>query len=387
MHNRRATDTKTNAAWTGSAKPDPQRSERSLRVLLVSIDGDTRRMLAPIAQELCGGCEMVSTRAQALDALLAPADIVIIDDGLPDGGWADVLPAALATNQHIEALVVSERLTVDLAVEAMRSGASDLLARPIDAREATACLRAALAKAIASREREREKVRLERSNRRLRSDRSQMTEQVNVFCNDLVGAYQELAEQVSHMSLSSEFTAIIGQELDIEEVLRKGLEFMLTRTGPTNAAVYLPTNHSDFSLGAYVNYDCSRDEADVLLDHLADIVPPRFADDEVVRWFETPGEIRAEIDDAVGWLDESTMVVFPCRHKGETLAVLVFFRDANRRFTRDLMPQIETMGKLFGEQLARVIRVHHRRLADEEQFGFGFEDDGADEGFGGDMAA
>ena len=33
---------------------------------------------------------------------------------------------------------------------------------------------------------------------------------------------------------------------------------MLTKTGPTNAAVFLPGTGTDFDLGAYVNYDCPR---------------------------------------------------------------------------------------------------------------------------------
>ena len=42
-----------------------------------------------------------------------------------------------------------------------------------------------------------------------------------------------------------EFTGLIKQELDIENLLRTTLEYVLGRSGPTNAAVFLPTTSGD----------------------------------------------------------------------------------------------------------------------------------------------
>ena len=44
---------------------------------------------------------------------------------------------------------------------------------------------------------------------------------------------------------------------------------LLTKTGPTNAAVFLPDSVDHYGLGAYVNYDCPRESIAALLDALA----------------------------------------------------------------------------------------------------------------------
>ena len=71
------------------------------------------------------------------------------------------------------------------------------------------------------------------------------------------------------VTLASEFNSLIRQELDLESLLRVSVEFILGKSGPTNAAVFLPAASGDYSLGAYVNYDCPKDSAEVLMDQLA----------------------------------------------------------------------------------------------------------------------
>lgn len=112
--------------------------------------------------------------------------------------------------------------------------------------------------------------------RRLNTAREQVSQQVDTLCSDLVNAYQELADHMNQVTTATEFKGLIRNELDIESLLRTTLEFVLSRSGPTNAAIFLPTTSGDYSLGAYVNYDCPKETVDVLLDHLANVVAPRF---------------------------------------------------------------------------------------------------------------
>lgn len=274
------------------------------------------------------------------------------------------------------------------AVEAMRAGAVDLLPDPPTDVDLLAAVAAAATKARAERDQSRRIERLKRICRRLNTARQQVTSQVDVLCNDLVGAYRELADQVTHVSLASEFGSILQQELDVESLLRTSLEYLLTKTGPTNAAVFLPSNHTDFTLGAYVNYDCPRDTADVLLDHLSDVIAPRFQDETEVVRFDDAEELSERIGADANWLSDSRVIVFSCRHEGECLAVMTLFRDRATPFPDELVPQLKVMSDLFAKQLARVIRIHHRHLPDKQWTGFdSWDDDDEDSGRDGGVAA
>ena len=179
----------------------------------------------------------------------------------------------------------------------------------------------------------------------------------------------------------TEFGGLIRQELDIESLLRTTLEFVLGRCGPTNAAVFLPTTSGDYSLGAYVNYDCPKETVDVLLDHLANTVAPKLAEREdgrVINLNDQVALVRALGEDAA-WLGDSSVVGFPCRQEGECLAVFLLFRDRLSAYTPGLVDQLQVIGELFAQQLARVIRIHHRHLPKDKWGAIGDSDDDADE--------
>lgn len=167
---------------------------------------------------------------------------------------------------------------------------------------------------------------------------------------------------MNQVSVASEFKGLIKHELDIEALLRTTLEFVLSRTGPTNAAVFLPTTSGDFSLGAYVNYDCPKDTCDILLDHMANVVAPKFERQIGIAHLVTPGELKARIGEDAAWLGESAVAAMACRHDGETLAIFLLFRDRRSVFPPTVLEQVKTVGELFAAQLARVIHIHHRHL-------------------------
>ena len=191
----------------------------------------------------------------------------------------------------------------------------------------------------------------------------------------------------------TEFGGLIRQELDIESLLRTTLEFVLGRCGPTNAAVFLPTTSGDYSLGAYVNYDCPKETVDVLLDHLANTIAPRLAEGAVkalpggrsgggagpVMHLKDHAALIKALGEDAGWLGDSSVVGFPCTQEGECLAVFLLFRDRLTEFSPALVEQLRTIGELFAAQLARVIRIHHRHIPKDQWGAIGDGEDEADD--------
>ncbi len=341
------------------------------RILIVEPDAGSRARVAELLRASEMICDPVATLLEARGAIAgAHYDAAIVNAALPDGSGLDIPREFDQNNSTTRVIISASAPTLDLAVLAMRTGAMDLLAQPFEEAQLVASVRTAVERSRNIHEQERRVERLKRICRRLNTARRQVTNQVNSLCNDLVGAYQELSDQVGQVALASEFGSLIQQELDIEELLRTGLEYMLTKTGPTNAAVFLPSNHSDFSLGAYVNYDCPRDTADVLLDHLADVIAPRFQDEEMVHHFTGDNELSSWIGDDASWLAESDVVVFTARHEGECLAVCVFFRDGASPYSEELVSQLGTLGDLFGQQLAKIVNIHHRHMPDKQWSGW-----------------
>ncbi|MHC4107014.1 MAG: GAF domain-containing protein, partial [Planctomycetota bacterium] len=172
-------------------------------------------------------------------------------------------------------------------------------------------------------------------------------------------------------------------ELDIEDVLRTALEYLLTKTAPTNAAVFLPDADHRYGLAAYVNYDCPRESVTVLLDHLALVVCPHMAQEPEIIAFSDTDEFADWIGPEMGFLAGCEVVAFSCRNNGECLAVVVLFRSRNAPFEEELAPILDILRQLFAEQLAHVLKIHHRAMpqwpadaADdpcerEDDFGFG----------------
>ena len=168
-------------------------------------------------------------------------------------------------------------------------------------------------------------------------------------------------------------------ELDVEEVLRTTLEYLLTKTGPTNAAVFLPDAHQQYSLGAYVNYDCPRDSIDRLLDHLCETICPQMANEQAIVAFDDAAEFADWIGMESGLLADSQILAFSCSHEGECHAVVVLFRSVQNAFEAELAGTLEILRSIFAEQLSQIIRVQHRASPqwpeepgdDYDDFGFG----------------
>lgn len=337
------------------------------RVLVVEPDPASRDDLVRTLRDRAVICDPVKTAAEAVGALSgADYDAAVIRLELDDGSGLEVLRRLHWERPHTKAVMTGQSPQVEQAVAAMRLGAVDMVTNPEDQAEVVASVSTAVDLSRRERRREQRLEQLRRTCRLLNSARREVTSQVDSLCEDLAGAYQELTEQFNQASLANEFAAVVGDELEIETLLRNALEYMLGKSGPTNAAVFLPSNHADFSLGAYVNYDVPKESVEMLFDHLGDVLAPQFQHAEDIQTFETDEQLRDRLGDDANWLEGSRLIVFPCTHDEECLAVAAFFRDQSTPYPDEFIPQLRVLRDVFAEQLARVIRVHHRRRPDAD---------------------
>ncbi|MEM1107790.1 MAG: response regulator [Planctomycetota bacterium] len=317
-------------------------------------------------------------------------DLAVIAPQLPDGSGFD-LTAELSRMSHTTAkIVVGGTPDFANAQQALRAGADDYVVDGLAPQELADRVAAALDRKTRDKAHVQRVERLRRLCKKLNAAREEVSKQVDVLCNDLVTAYQELACQMQNVVQTSEYDSVVENELDLETLLRKTLEHLMAKLGPANAAIFLPATMDEFSLGGYVNYDCTKESADLLLQHLADTIAPRIAaHEELVHLTDRPS-IERWIGDEAGSLGDCEVLAVPCMHDDECLAVLVLFRDVDQPFAEEHLDRLSSLAPAMGEALERIIRVHHRSVFQDdegESYGddFSSDPDTPDNPFGVDM--
>lgn len=349
------------------ARIGPKAVATSCRVLLVCPARATReRLVAALGPDVVDITHAASREDAARVAKPYPYDLTIACDDLPDGRGVDLLESLSRSKRTGASVLVVQTMELEITVDAMRSGACDAVPLTSSDRELAQRFGAAMLKASeirgATRAAARRVDRLRKFCRTLNGSRHNLLRQVAEMGTTLENFRAELDARLQQGTLASEFNTIVRQELDVEGLLRTMLEFLLPRTGPTNAAVFLPASSGDFALGAYVNYDCPKDTAEVLLDHLAATLAPKFEHEANVAVLPNRKALVERLGDDADWLEEAGVVVMSCRHEGECLAVVALFRDERNPFPPSIMPTLTTVRDLFAEQLGRVIKTHHRHL-------------------------
>ncbi len=287
-------------------------------------------------------------------------DLVVLAPPLPDGNGLALARTLRQTSPATRTIVLTSGESFDQAVEALRCGVIDLVEVETPLDDLVDRIEAALMASRADTQRERRLTQLKVVCKKLVAAREEVSEHLDRLCKDLVAAYEDASEQMSEVAMAAEFRTLLRQELDVEDLLRTALEYLLTRTGPTNAAVFLPDATTNFELGAYVNYDCPRETITVLLNHLCRTVCPQMIEESQIVSFDDAAAFAEWAGADAGFLAGCEVVAFSCRHEGKCMAVMVLFRSKDEPFDESLNATINILQAIFAEQVANVIRVHHR---------------------------
>lgn len=348
----------------GSSK---RRKSTPFRVLVVDDDARSRKATLDAVNDDRLICFAAANVAEARQLLAGgPMDVALISLDLPDDAGIDLLNMLRKQKQPPHLLVSSKSKRFDAAVNAMRLGAADYLPKPLAAEDVRQRIDTAVQRCQHERKKDVRLRRLRRACHKLNEARQEITQQVDVLCNDLVTAYQELATQMQQVVQTSEYTAIVRKELDLEQLLRRTLEHVLEKAGATNAALFLPSSMDEYSLGGYINYDQANGSPDFLLQHLADIVAPQIAHRDELLHVTDNETISQWIGDDADYLEDCHMLASPCVFEDECLAVFVLFRDSETPYDAAAVETLTAISPVLAEHLARIIRVHHRCVVETE---------------------
>ena len=339
---------------TGGVDGRPNAPLEPLSVLVLDEDPRTRTVLA-----LLSACDLECASASGVSEvhsrLLARSFDVLIVPMASDA--TDVCAVARKLQPNASVVMVADSASVLEVTDAMRAGAVDVLIGPPSSEEIEDRVRLAGVRSRTLAQRERRAEKLRGLSRRLDDTRRELiaaieaheqggaVEGSNAPATDVDA--QLLPEQQDDMDMCSEFRSIVNQELDVEELLRAALEFMLVKTGPTNAAVYLAGGQGGFGLGAYVHYDQPRTMVEPMLQRLGDEACPAISDAREVLRFEDAETFIMECGLGPDVATNQQMIAVPCHHDGNCLAILVLFRSEEEPFPEPLASVLDALRPIF----------------------------------------
>jgi len=189
--------------------------------------------------------------------------------------------------------------------------------------------------------------------RRLNDSRRLISRKVDLLCNDLISAYGELSKQLDGVRTQEAFRKFIANAKDLEQLLCHSMDWLLRQLGYCNVAVWLASDEGDFQLGAYMKYTIAGDQPVTDAIHRV-IVPPVLREGAL---HVTTNDLRTQFTpQEMALLKDQDVLAINCTYLGESLAAVVFFRDAKSPFTADDEALVKSISPIFAVNLASVVR-------------------------------
>lgn len=298
--------------------------------------------------------DVARERMQSDDVDLFLVDIALCDEAL------SIVTETRSHHAWRRVVVWGPSIDSETTIQAVRSGACDVLQLPRNLDELTARIQGAVNRARKDRGRDERIERLVEACEQLRESKDEMSDQVDVLCGDLASAWSSIKDQMSIVETTTEFRTLISQELDVEQMLRTSLEYILEKIGPTNGVIYLREGEGQYGIGAYVNYEWQDRNIVPTLEELGRTVCPQMMQDPGLLKFDDASEFaQCESVDSV-LFESSEVVACSCPRDGDCLAVMVLFRSDTTPYTESMACILDALRGVLAEQLGRILRVHKR---------------------------
>ena len=328
---------------------------RSARVLVV----DDEPAVAQALKDMLKGevnCQIIAAKdlGEARKAIKRHAiDLLVTDVMLPDGSGLSLLNELHEAQPGASAMVMSGVANLDAALGAIRGGAVDFVAKPFVSADVAQRVCKALAdhKQLALRDARQTKLRS--AFKRLNQARHQVSKKVDLLCNDLISAYGDLSRQLDTVRLQQSFRQFIEQARGLEQLLCHSMDWMLRQLGYSNIGIWLVGDDQDLQLGAYMKYTMQAEK-----ELLAAMQK------NLLRAITRRGFVRLRACDAAAiltpaelkFLNGQDILGINCTYLGETLAVIVLFRDGKTPFTDEDVAALKTTSPMFALALARMVK-------------------------------
>jgi FixJ family two-component response regulator len=326
------------------------------RVLIVDDEPNLLEVIGDVVGPRGMGCKINSAAniAQAKKVLATQGiDLMVADVHLPDGDGMSLLPTLRHFQPFASAIVMTGSPSVDGAISALRGGAADFVPKPFSNSQLVERVKKALDRQAAIARQERRFGKLKDAVRKLNESRRIISKKVDLLCNDLVSAYGELSRQLDGVRTQEGFRKYVANAKDLEQLLCHSMAWMLRQMGYANVAVWLSAEDGEFQLGAYMKYTVPGET--MLTDPLKRVLLPKVARDGFVRM---KGEDLGDklTPQELSFVKGQDVVAVNCTYLGESLAALVFFRDAKSPFTEDDESLLKAVSPIFAVNLATVVR-------------------------------
>ena len=300
----------------------------------------------------------------------APADVLLLNLEIGGRTGTDLIRQFKRRFPATDVVVLSRSRRNDTCVDAWRAGAGDFVHAPIAAGELERVLGRAAERRQETEKRTHRYRRLREACKRLNKARHEISQQVDLLCNDLVRAYQDMAHQLNLTQTAAEYAQTLANELDVEGVLRRTMEWVLKKLGPVNAAIYVPSGESNFALGAYLNLDTHADAT--LIETLGRTIVQQARGTSPV-WIEEERVLEELFDDDSKLLGGRQWLAVGCHTPRECLAVLVVFRGKASTGAAELTPAsrglLEAIAPILAEKMEQALGLYQRLhpYSEEEQ--------------------
>ena len=359
-----------------STSPDV-RSIPQPRVLVVDDEPTLVELVSDVVRAMNCRILTAGTVAEARKILAnQDVEVLVTDVHLPDGDGLSLLAALHRRRPSASAVVITGAPSVANAIVALREGAVDFVPKPFDNEQLIAHVKKALARQARALKHEQKLDRLRLAVKRLSEARRTISKKVDILCNDLVSAYGDLSKQLDSVRTQEGFRKAIDKSTDLEQLLCHAMDWMLRQLGYTNVGVWLAGAEGDYQLGAYMKYTTAGEH--LLTEAMKRVVLPIAArgaldapakgidedDDAAEADGVCDGVVRLRGNDLIDQLEPDERPFFRgqdilaanCTYLGESLAAMVFFRDAATPFSADDEALLRAISPIFAVSLASIVR-------------------------------